>query len=376
LPINLSTVNGPANPAKTDVFAAEQGLLTILESKVPEINQLVTIVPSTRCSATNATTNRRRVAGRYALLMLGILGATARLIAQEPPVHYLHQGVMPPGAIGSRQLQRGGPVSGFFQPVEIKAPRGALVSLAVANRFDEARSAPRKAGFLIGGVYRLRVTNIRMAEGEEVFPTIEVIDRLYAPIDQQRRFAIPIELTEEDLKLALGGKFVTRVIYLEDPHNALPISEDPQTQNWFEAKPGQDPLAIADVLGRPVAILRIGGRLPDLADYQDPKFFYGSPPFVPLAADPVLMSRTNTNTSTPATESAPPMNPSPQMNSVPKTNSAPRLKTAAVYVKPRKVQPTSATSQPTTETLPPVGDRVKESPSASYRIPTAEGPQS
>ncbi len=70
---------------------------------------------------------------------------------------------------------------------------------------------------LIGAVYRLRVTNIRLAEGIEVFPTIEVIDRLYPPPGQECRFAIPVELTEEDLKLAIDGKFVTRVIFLEDP---------------------------------------------------------------------------------------------------------------------------------------------------------------
>ncbi len=42
---------------------------------------------------------------------------------------------MPPGAIGSRQLQRGGPLPGFFQPVEIKAPAGALISLASGDQF-------------------------------------------------------------------------------------------------------------------------------------------------------------------------------------------------------------------------------------------------
>ena len=185
------------------------------------------------------------------MLVLGWLGAAATLPAQQPNVHYLHHGVMPPGAIGSMQLQRGGPLPGFYQPVEIKAPPGALISLAVAQQFDESQPAPRKAGLLIGAVYRLRVTNIRLAEGLEVFPTIEVIDRLYPPPGQECRFAIPIELTEEDLKLAIEGKFVTRVIFLEDPRHALPARENPQVQNWFEAAPGQDPLAVADGLGRP-----------------------------------------------------------------------------------------------------------------------------
>ncbi|MEN6365903.1 MAG: hypothetical protein ABFC88_03705 [Thermoguttaceae bacterium] len=217
------------------------------------------------------------------------LGAAATLLAQSPPVHYLHHGVMPPGAIGSRQLQRGGPLPGFFQPVEIKVPHGALISLAADCRFDAPQSGPRKAGLLIGAVYRLRVTNIRLAEGQEVFPTIEVIDRLYAPIGQENRFAIPVDITEEDLKLALGGRFVTRVIYLEDPERALPARENPPAQTWFEVAPGQDPLAVADGLGRPVAILRLGARLPEPSETLEPSFYFGSPPFAAIAPDATPM---------------------------------------------------------------------------------------
>jgi hypothetical protein len=219
------------------------------------------------------------------MIVFGCLAPAMMLAAQEPPVHYLHQGVMPPGAIGGRQLQRGGPLPGFFQPVEIKAPPGALISLAVGDQFEGAQPASRKVGMLIGGVYRLRVTNIPRAPGVEVFPTIEPIDRLYAPADQQRRFAIPIDITDEDLKLAADGKFVTRVIYLEDPRQALPARDNPQSQNWFEVAPGQDPLAVADGLGRPVAILRLGGRLPQQDETVDAGFFFGSPPFVALPAD-------------------------------------------------------------------------------------------
>jgi hypothetical protein len=219
------------------------------------------------------------------VFVFGCLAPAIMLVAQEPPVHYLHQGIMPPGAIGGRQLQRGGPLPGFFQPVEIKAPPGALISLAVSDQFEGAQPAPRKVGLLIGGVYRVRVTNIRVAPGVEVFPTIEPIDRLYAPADQQRRFAIPIDITEEDLKLAADGKFVTRVIYLEDPRQALPARDNPQSQNWFEVAPGQDPLAVADGLGRPVVILRLGGRLPQQDETAEAGFFFGSPPFVVLPWD-------------------------------------------------------------------------------------------
>ncbi|MBN2023709.1 MAG: hypothetical protein JW809_13060 [Pirellulales bacterium] len=219
-----------------------------------------------------------------AVLVLGCLCLAQMAQAQQPEVHYLHQGVMPPGAIGGLQLQRGGPLHGFFQPVEIKAPTGASVSLASDGQFQPSAPAPLRVGLLIGQVYRLRVTNIPLAPGLEVFPTIEVIDRLYAPADQTWRFAIAIELTAEDLRLAADGKFVTRVIYLEDPFRAVPIAEDTHGQPWFEAKPGDDPLAVADGLGRPVAILRIGARVPESGQGSDEQFLFGCPPF---EADPI-----------------------------------------------------------------------------------------
>lgn len=187
---------------------------------------------------------------------------------------------MPPGAIGSLQLQRGGPLPGFFQPVKIKAPPGALISLAEEGRFGQAAPEAVQAGLLIGQVYRIRVMNIPFKHGMEVFPTVEVIDRLYAPKGQLLRFPIVIQLTAEDLKLALEGKFVTRVIYLEDPRSAISMPEDPKAQNWFEIGPGMDPLAVADGLGRPVAILRMGARLPDLAGGPGLDFLFGCPPLM------------------------------------------------------------------------------------------------
>ncbi len=216
------------------------------------------------------------------VILIGL--AAASLPAEEPPVHYLHQGTMPPGAIGSRQLQRGGPLLGFFQPVQIKAPDGVMVSTATGGQFDRSQAVPLRAGMLIGQVYRLRVTNIPRHQGMEVFPSVEVIDRLYTPASQQHRFAIPIELTQEDLQLALAGKFVTRVIYLENPRDALPVRGDTKPGSWFDIGPGRDPLVVADSLGRPVAILRMGGRVPDANLGPDRNYLFGCPPLRKAAA--------------------------------------------------------------------------------------------
>jgi hypothetical protein len=187
----------------------------------------------------------------------------ACLFAQLPKIHYQHHTDLPPGAIGAAQLQRGGPLPGYFQPVEIKAPQGAEISLAAGGRFLEAQPSPTTAGLLVGGVYRFRVSQIPFEPGREVFPTVEVIDRLYPPGGQEKRFPIVVEITQEDLELALSGRFVTRVIYLEQPRAALPIAEEAiGGLNSFDAKPGDNPIEVADTLGRPMAILRMGAWLP------------------------------------------------------------------------------------------------------------------
>ena len=80
-----------------------------------------------------------------------------------------------PATPAGRTIARFLPASGD------QGPAGALISLAAGQQFDAGQAAPRRAGLLIGSVYRLRVTNIPQAEGLEVFPTIEVIDRFMPP---------------------------------------------------------------------------------------------------------------------------------------------------------------------------------------------------
>lgn len=215
--------------------------------------------------------------------------ATAMSVHAQGPWHYQNKADMPPGVIGLRQLERGGPLPGYFQPVEVTAPAGSLVSLAVEAEFADAQKEKALAGMLIGQVYRLRVSNIKFHEGEEVYPTIEVIDRLYPPPGQAARFPIPIELTQEELEMALDGKYVLRVIYVEDPRTALPVRDEPGKQRYFEIGTGEDAMETADRLGRPVAILRMGSRVP-IAGEEDPRFMYQNPP-VQVIERPMVLPR-------------------------------------------------------------------------------------
>jgi hypothetical protein len=210
-----------------------------------------------------------------------VLVLASSVSAQTRPYHYFYRADMPPGSIGSAQLMRGGPLPGYPQVVEISAPEGAEIALASDGLFEPPQAAPLKVGLLVGHVYRLQVTRIPFHEGREVFPSIEIINRLYAPPGSETRFPVPIQLTQEELELALNGQFVIRVIYLEPPQTALPVPDDPRRQRYFEVGPGQDPLEVADGLGRPLAIVRIGSRVPDW-DQQTGRFLFQSPPWMRL----------------------------------------------------------------------------------------------
>ncbi|HVT29311.1 MAG TPA: hypothetical protein VHE81_14945 [Lacipirellulaceae bacterium] len=222
---------------------------------------------------------RMRVEGILRWAVLVVLASGLEAAGQERPMHWLNAGAMPPGAIGSLRLERGGPLSGYFQPVRIRAPQGARIALATEGGFSAPQSSEALIGMQVGSVYRLKVSNIPNGEGVEIFPTVEVIDRLYPPPGLALRFPIPIELTQEELQLAADGAFVTRVVYVEDPRQALPIARRAgEEQPWIEAPLGEDPLVTADRNGRPVAILRIGSRVPDAKTQAE--FEAGAPPFV------------------------------------------------------------------------------------------------
>ena len=203
--------------------------------------------------------------------------STASLQAQSRQYKSLFNAGMPPGVVGRGQLSRGGPIPGYFQPVEIQPPGAVELAVAMEGRFLPSQPGPIKAGMLIGAVYRFRVTNIPGHVGEEIYPSIEVIDRLYPPPGRAADFPIPIVLTVRELKKALSGMFITRVIYLEDPRQAFPHAETPGRQLTYDVPAHIDPLQLADQIGRPVAILRMGSRIPQF-DRLSGRFLFNSPP--------------------------------------------------------------------------------------------------
>jgi len=193
-----------------------------------------------------------------------------------------------PGQVGRWNLIAKPTLTGYFQPVQVVLPStGEVTFYSLEHPGQHRLPAPAQAGMLIGAVYRLRVGSMPEYPGVELFPTIEVTDRLHPPCGREFEFPIPVEITAEEIAAAQGDQMVTKVVYLEQPQWAVMLPVDPgQTRN-LDLPNSQNLLDAADQLGRPVAILRLGGRTPDPHNPYDD--LLGPPPpirFAPAAATP------------------------------------------------------------------------------------------
>jgi uncharacterized repeat protein (TIGR01451 family) len=119
-------------------------------------------------------------------------------------------------------------------------------------------------GLRRGQGYRLRVTGIPERPGAELFPVIEVVGHLHRPADiDPGKYPIRVVFNQDDLDDAVDrGRLVTKVIYLEDPDQAVPFKLPKDEVPVLTLNPTEPPLRVASALGRPVAIIRMGGRRP------------------------------------------------------------------------------------------------------------------
>lgn len=192
----------------------------------------------------------------------------------------------PPGVVAAAQVAGRRKGVGTFTAVSIIGSKGLRVGLARQGQLLTPIDAPVTTGMLVGAVYRFHVTNIPDHEGEELYPTLEIIDRTNPEPGREHRFPIPVVLTDEDLHLALSGALITRVIYLEDSDVAEPVATKPEIQMTYDIGTNENALRTADVLGKPVAILRIGSRVPNDPQADLTEFLYGCPPWIPLPVAP------------------------------------------------------------------------------------------
>ena len=115
------------------------------------------------------------------------------------------------------------PITLKASPVEIELPNGGKVTFYSGPTGQPVTlAAPAMAGVAVGHVYRLRISELPEHPGIELFPSIEILDRLHPPNGKLYEFPIPVQITTEEIQFALAGNLVTKVMYLEQPQLAIP----------------------------------------------------------------------------------------------------------------------------------------------------------
>lgn len=216
------------------------------------------------------------------LLMLVLVLASSLLIANRataqvvPPYGQfqpLNQNLTP-GTAGHWAALAGKGGSNWSQPLKITLDGGGDVTVYHSRPIRETtHKSPAQFGVRVGHLYRLKVSNMPDLPGIEIYPTIEIIDRLHPPAGKKHDFPIPVYINRDDIDSAISGNLVTRVVYIEQPQLAAPFALDSSTR-VRTLLPAQNVLAQADRYGRPAVIVRVGGRLP--AVHGESAAFYGT----------------------------------------------------------------------------------------------------
>lgn len=199
-----------------------------------------------------------------ALILLGgiFVGCYGTAIAQVGDYYEPLNEKLPPGFTAEILARVRQYDPSWLQPVRVELPTAGSVGIYSASPEPLAVIAsPAQFSVNAGHIYRLRLADMPEFPGIEIFPSIEILDRLHPPAGSTANFPIPIVLTEADLKEAIDGRMVTRIIYLENPRHAA--STDPLRRETPQAvRPVDNALQEAGRLGRPMIIVRIGSRVP------------------------------------------------------------------------------------------------------------------
>lgn len=147
-------------------------------------------------------------------------------------------------------------------------PEGVRVILLPGSPASHVINGDRFA-FRPGYIYRLELSNLPYRPGQTLYPEIEVRGSLVLkPGMKYMEYPIPLKFSEEDIERAVNGIALTKVIYLEDPEKAVPVSTRPDSPLELSSDSEAEALRSASENGRIVAIVRMGDRKPTDEELQ------------------------------------------------------------------------------------------------------------
>jgi uncharacterized repeat protein (TIGR01451 family) len=135
------------------------------------------------------------------------------------------------------------------------------VSFYQATPEGKEFTTPVTAGFRPGYSYRIKVSGVPGHPNQVFYPTLEVRGMLIMPpAIRAADHPAPVVFTSDDLDQVAAGAFLTKIIFLEHPDQALPTATKPDEPWEVQAVSVADAVAEARVRGRTMLILRYGGR--------------------------------------------------------------------------------------------------------------------
>jgi uncharacterized repeat protein (TIGR01451 family) len=182
---------------------------------------------------------------RTFLLPLPALAAMALAAAAQQPL------LPPPPARGPAALL-------FLRFV---GPAGMRVTFNPGTRMARGFDAPAVLGVRAGYRVRVQLDHIPGAPDLVLYPSVDVCGALWLGAKLNAAdYPAPVVLTAADLEHIREGWLVTKAIYLENPETAIPVATTPDAPIESRLGPDRDLLTEARLRGRPVAVVRFGGR--------------------------------------------------------------------------------------------------------------------
>ena len=209
------------------------------------------------------------------VLFAMMIGLNSTLLAQQNEYFQPLNEKMAPGFVADTLARVRQYDPAWLQPVRVELPTAGTVSVFNGTATPNAvLASPAQFSVNAGHIYRLRIADMPEFPGVEIYPSIEILDRLHPPQGRESDYPIPVVLTEADIREAIDGHMVTRVVYLEQPQLAA-VNFDPLRREIPQSvNPADNALQEADKLGRPMIIVRIGGRTPSGSEM--PYMYFGS----------------------------------------------------------------------------------------------------
>jgi uncharacterized repeat protein (TIGR01451 family) len=145
--------------------------------------------------------------------------------------------------------------------VRFMGPKGMRVTFYQGRGTVRAFDVPVTVGIRPGYVYRVKLTSVGTDVKTALYPTLEVRGSLALTKNlQAAEYPAPAAFDVDNLEHALSGTLVTKVVYVEHPDYATPVATKADEPLESVASADRDPLSEARLLGRPVMIVRFGGK--------------------------------------------------------------------------------------------------------------------